>query len=70
MPLLDLIENSFDTILRLNIQQVVSNAGDGKLKDDSVCSEELRQYLNRVPTVKLLAASKIQCKNSFNSLFN
>jgi hypothetical protein len=53
MPLLDLVENSFETVLKLNIQQVVSNAGDGRLRDGSLCSDELRQFLSLVPSEKL-----------------
>lgn len=53
MPLLSFWSSTPDAVAQLNIEQVVANAGDGGLKDDSVCSEELREYLTYVPTAKL-----------------
>jgi len=53
MPLLALMESTPQTVLELSIQQVVVNAGDGRLKDNSLCSEELRSYLSLVPSEKL-----------------
>jgi hypothetical protein len=37
----------------VSIEQVVATAGDGNLKDGSICSQELREYLSRVLTSKL-----------------
>ena len=48
MPLLDLWTNSRDAVLGMNIQQIVSVAGEGKLLDQSDSSNELREYLSRV----------------------
>jgi hypothetical protein len=38
---------------QLTIEQVVSSAGDGVLKDDSPCSAELRKYLTEIPSSKI-----------------
>ena len=48
MPLLDLWTNSKDAVLGMNIQQIVSVAGEGKLLDQSDSSNELREYLSQV----------------------
>lgn len=53
MPLLDLWESNPDAVGRFNVEQVVTTAGDGVLKDDSVCSREFRQFLPRISTEKL-----------------
>lgn len=37
----------------MTIEQVVSAAGDGNLRDGSVCSDELRTYLSEVPSSAL-----------------
>ena len=53
MPLISLHKDSPQTIEGANIQQIVSWAGDGKLKDDSEAQGELRQYLALVESEKL-----------------
>ena len=53
MTLIKLWENNSDVVLNWNIRQIVSSAGDGKLKDNSSCSAELRYFLNNAPTEKL-----------------
>jgi hypothetical protein len=47
MPLLDLWESNPEAISNFNLQQIVSAAGNGDLKDGSECSHELREYLTR-----------------------
>jgi hypothetical protein len=37
----------------MSIEQIVASAGDGKLKDDSECSREVRTFLGEVPTAAL-----------------
>ncbi|HEX2208020.1 MAG TPA: hypothetical protein VHG93_10095 [Longimicrobium sp.] len=53
MPLLSLWSSNAQAVTELNIEQVVATAGDGKLRDDSVCSTELREYLSQVRSEKL-----------------
>ena len=53
MPLLTLFATAPDSIALFTIEQVVSAAGDGVLRDHSACSTELRDYLSKVGTSKL-----------------
>lgn len=50
MPLISIFENAPESVAKFSIEQVVSTAGDGALKDDSTCSAEVREYLGRVGT--------------------
>lgn len=53
MPLLALWTSNRDAVGEFSVEQVVASAGDGTLRDGSVCSEELRTYLAQVPTSKI-----------------
>jgi hypothetical protein len=53
MPLLALWTSNPTAVAELSVGQVVSTAGDGGLKDGSICSEELRQYFSQIPSRKL-----------------
>lgn len=53
MPLLSLWKSSPETIAKMSLEQIVNIAGDGKLRDNSETSTELRAYFNQVPTQKL-----------------
>lgn len=53
MPLLALWGSNPEAVTQLSIEQVVATAGDGKLRDDSDCSRELRQYLSQASTERL-----------------
>jgi hypothetical protein len=53
MPLLSIFESAPDSVGKFSIEQIVSAAGDGALKDDSPCSSELREYLGKVGTEKI-----------------
>ncbi|ARN81518.1 hypothetical protein [Methylocystis bryophila] len=53
MPLMTLWSTSPAAVDQFTIEQVVATAGDGVLKDGSVCSSELRGYLSQVPSAKL-----------------
>jgi hypothetical protein len=53
MPLLSFWKSDPDTVGRLSIEQIVTNAGSGNLTDGSDCSHELREYLSQVPSRKL-----------------
>ena len=53
MPLLAFFKSDPATVGQLTIEQVVSNAGDGVLKDNSICSGELREYASQVLSDKI-----------------
>lgn len=55
MPLLDFWKSSPASVLSLSIEQIVSSAGDGKLRDDTAGSVELRTFLAEVQTKQLRA---------------
>ena len=50
MSLTDLWEKSKAEYETKNVQQIISIAGDGNLKDASVTSEEFRSFLKGIPT--------------------
>jgi hypothetical protein len=53
MPLLAFWESNPDEVSKSSIEQVVAMAGDGNLKDGSLCSDELRKYLTEADSPKL-----------------
>jgi hypothetical protein len=53
MPLLAFWETNPDEIGRSSIEQIVAIAGDGNLKDESPCSDELRKYFAEADSAKL-----------------
>lgn len=55
MPLIALWESNSSILDQFSIEQVVATAGNGDLKDSSVCSKELRAFLSQVLTQKLAA---------------
>ncbi|HYI84933.1 MAG TPA: hypothetical protein VEX11_17210 [Acetobacteraceae bacterium] len=59
MPLLDFWKSASATVEQLTIEQVVSSAGDGVLKDDSSCSAEFRKYLTEIPVLAAVATTAL-----------
>lgn len=53
VALLDLWSSNPEAISSFTIKQIVSSAGDGRLKDNSICAQELRHYLSQVNSDKL-----------------
>jgi hypothetical protein len=53
MPLIALWESNSAVVDQFSIEQVVATAGNGELKDGSLCSTELRSFLAQVSTPKL-----------------
>jgi hypothetical protein len=53
MPLLAFWKSNPSETNQLAIEQVVGNAGDGNLKDNSDCSIEFRAFLSEVSSAKL-----------------
>jgi len=66
MPLLSLWEVDKSAVLEMNIEQIVSIAGSGKLLDNSICQEEIRHFLSEVPTEMLERYANYCLENSFN----
>jgi hypothetical protein len=53
VPLVELWRSTPDAVSQFNIEQVVATSGDGNLRDGSLCSAELREYLRSVSSEKL-----------------
>jgi hypothetical protein len=66
MPLLSFWKNAKDEVLSLNIEQVVSNAGDGNLRDNAPSSLEFCEFLNVVPVERLFDYARHCLESAFN----
>ncbi len=66
MPLIALWSSSPAAVSEFTIEQVVATAGDGALKDHSVCSNELRQYLAQITSAKIDTYINHCLSSSFN----
>lgn len=55
MPLISIFVSTPESVAKFTIEQVVSAAGDGILKDGSVCSLELRGYIRQIGTERISA---------------
>lgn len=53
MPLIDIWRNNPESIRSYAIRQIVAIAGDGRLRDSTPCSAELRTYLRETASDKL-----------------
>jgi len=53
MPLLTFWRSSRSAVEEMTIEQIVASAGDGVLKDNSKCSQELREFLKEIPSGKI-----------------
>ena len=53
MPLMSFWKSAKEDVLKLSIEQVVSSAGDGNLRDHVGCSEEFREFLSVVQVDRL-----------------
>lgn len=62
MPLLKLLEKNSETLKEMSIEQIVSTAGDGKLRDNSEAQSELREFLLQTE-VDLLSSYVDHCLN-------
>lgn len=63
MALLSFLKTNREIVLSQTVQQIVSNAGDGNLRDGSAASEELREFLKLAPSESLFAYAR-QCLES------
>src|SRR5262245_30500594 len=66
MPLLKFWRSAKEEVLKMTIEQVVSSAGDGNLRDQSECSNELRTFLKAAPSDRLFSYARHCLESSFN----
>jgi len=66
MPLLSFWKSNRDEVLKLSIEQILSSAGDGNLRDHSECSTELLQFMRGVPSEHLFAYARHCLESSFS----
>jgi hypothetical protein len=66
MPLLSFWKSAREAVLKLTIEQVVANAGDGNLRDQAPCSQEFREFLTVVPVEHIFDYARHCLENSFN----
>jgi hypothetical protein len=65
MPLLSFWKSNRSEVLKLNIEQIVSNAGDGILRDNGGCSQELRQFFAVCPSDHLFTYARYCLETAF-----
>jgi hypothetical protein len=65
MPLLNFWKNNREDVLKLTIEQIVANSGDGNLRDGSESSRELREFLTFIPSEFLFGYARHCLENSF-----
>jgi hypothetical protein len=53
MPLLAFLASNPNEVAQLTIEQIVTMAGDGNLRDNSPCCTEFREYLKQADSVML-----------------
>lgn len=66
VPLITFWKSEPGAVAELSIEQVVAMAGDGILRDNSACSEELKDYFKRVSSEKLAQYVEQCLSSSFN----
>ncbi len=66
MPLIQLWKSNTSAIDEFSIEQIVSTSGDGKLKDNSLCSNELREYFSQISSDKISEYIDYCLTNSFS----
>jgi len=67
MPLIDLWRSNPDQIEQYGIDQIVAIAGDGNIRDEGQCSEELREYFSEMSASKLAKYADKCLVDSFNN---
>src|SRR5664279_1958345 len=66
MPLLSFWNSNRDEVLKMTVQQVVSSAGDGQLRDGTDTSKEFCGYLRVCPSDSLFGYAHQCLENSFD----
>ncbi len=67
MPLLELMRHSPAAVGQFTIEQAVAMSGDGIIRDGTTFSQELREYLKRIPNTKLFGHVDYCLTKSFNN---
>jgi len=65
MPLLSFWKSNREEVLKLNVEQVVSSAGDGVLRDGAESSAEFRGFLQEVASDRLFDYARHCLESSF-----
>jgi hypothetical protein len=65
MALLHFWKTNLGIVLSRTVQQVVSNAGDGNLRDGSAASQEFREFLKLPPSEALFSYARQCLENPF-----
>jgi hypothetical protein len=66
MPLIAIWKTNKYEVLKFSIEQVVSTAGDGALRDQAESCTELRTFLTEVPSENLFAYARHCLESAFN----
>ncbi len=66
MALLSFWKSNKDEVLKLTVEQVLSNAGDGNLRDNTECSTEFRQFLRMAPSERLFGYARHCLEKAFD----
>jgi hypothetical protein len=66
MALLAFWNTNREHVLGQTVQQILSNAGDGKLRDGSECSREFRAFLREAPSEHLYQYVQYCLESSFS----
>jgi hypothetical protein len=66
MPLLSIWNSNREAVLKMTVEQVVNNAGDGHLRDGNEASQELRGYLRICPSESLFNYARHCLENTFD----
>src|SRR5262245_53734810 len=66
MPLIALWASNPDAVGQSTIEQIVAIAGDGNLRDGTLCSQELRDYLAQCNSLRLGKYVSHCLSSSFN----
>lgn len=53
MPLIEFWKSNPDAVSKLSVSQIVSTAGDGNLRDNSLCQSEIREYCRSISSQKI-----------------
>jgi hypothetical protein len=66
MPLLSIWNSNREAVLKMSVEKVVNNAGDGHLRDGNEASQELRGYLRVCPSESLFNCARHCLENAFD----
>lgn len=67
MPLLPIFRTNPEQIHPLRIQQIITLCGDSKLRNNSDCSKELREYLSQAASEKIFEYMETCLQSSYEN---